>query len=58
MNWLGSERIKQEFPPQLNVEDERFLTKVDLNNCSFGFETHSRKQPGREVYKDRHKVYQ
>ena len=49
---MRSEGIKQDFSPKLNVKDERFLTKVDFNNCSFGRQADSWIKSVREVYKE------
>ena len=53
---MRSEGIKQDFSPKLNVKDERFLTEVHFNNCSFGFKTHSWIKSAREVCKEMNKV--
>ena len=50
--WLGSEGIKQQLSLQLNIEDERLLTKIGFNNCTFGVQTHSWIKLGREIYRD------
>ena len=56
---MRSEGIKQDFSPQLDVKDERFLTKVDFNNRSLRLKTHSWiKACGREVCKEISKVDQ
>ena len=45
-------RIKQQLSLQLNIEEERLLTKIGFNNCTLGIQTNSWVKPGREIYRD------